>query len=67
MEDEVKIFMITNFLNQFLAGYFANGQPILSFEEDEMLLLNEEQADNELEKLHAMGYTGLRIETKFRS
>lgn len=56
-----KKYVIYNFINEYLEGYFDSGNPSLTCFKDSAMLFTFEDAKEHLEKLHKMGYTGLDI------
>lgn len=56
-----KEYVICNFLNEYLTGYFDSGYPDLSCLHDDCMTLTYKEAQEHLAKLHKMGFTGLQI------
>lgn len=56
-----KKYVIYNFLNEYLEGYFDNGNPSLTYLKDAAMKFNKYDAEIHLDKLHKMGFTGLKI------
>lgn len=56
-----KKYIIYNFLNEYLDGYFDSGNPSLTCFGDSALKFKLDEAESHLTKLHSMGYTGLKI------
>jgi hypothetical protein len=56
-----KKYIIYNFINEYLEGYFDSGMPSLTCLKDSALKLKLKDAERHLSKLHKMGFTGLKI------
>lgn len=56
-----KQYVIYNFINEYLEGYFDSGMPSLTCFNDCAMKMNYSEANANLVKLHAVGFTGLQI------
>lgn len=54
-------YVIYNFINELLEGYYENGMPKLTCFEEDALIFDFADAKAQLSKLHCMGFMGLDI------
>ena len=57
----MKQYVIYNFIDEYLEGYFDSGLPSLTCFHEDSLKLSYAEAQEHLSKLHEMGFTGLKI------
>ena len=57
----MKQYVIYNFIDEYLEGYFDSGIPSLTCFHEDGLKLSYDEAKEHLNSLHAMGFTGLKI------
>lgn len=57
----MKQYVIYNFLDEYLEGYFDSGMPSLTCFHEDGLKLSYYKAQEHLSKLYEMGFTGLKI------